>query len=250
MGVRSRGGEPVMKAVVTGASRGFGRAVAAALVAEGYEVVGIARDPEVLREAAEAVGFTAVVGDATGEGLAEEVIGRHEPRLIVLNAGAMPHLAPIHEQTWETFERNWQADTRHAFTWVRAALREPLAPGSTVIAMSSGAVQAGSPLSGGYAAANAAIQYLARYATREAGRARLGIRFVTVFPQLTPHTRLGSTAVDAYAAAQGIDRETFVANAEPVLTPDLLAKAVAGLAADPDAAGEYRVGGDGVRSLG
>jgi hypothetical protein len=56
-------------------------------------------------------------------------------------------MAPVHEQTWETFSRNWHADTRHVFTWTRAALREPLAPGSVVVAMSSGAALGGPPLS-------------------------------------------------------------------------------------------------------
>jgi hypothetical protein len=40
---------------------------------------------------------------------------------------------------------------QHAFHWIREALLLPLRPGSTVVAMSSGAAVAGSPLSGGYA---------------------------------------------------------------------------------------------------
>lgn len=35
---------------------------------------------------------------------------------------------------------------RHVFAWVRAALRAPLEPGGVVVAMSCGAVLAGSPL--------------------------------------------------------------------------------------------------------
>jgi hypothetical protein len=54
-------------------------------------------------------------------------------------------MAPVHEQTWETFSLNWHTDTRHVFVWTRAALREPLTPGSVVVSMSSGAALGGSP---------------------------------------------------------------------------------------------------------
>src|SRR3954462_5697166 len=121
-------------AVVTGASRGFGRATAAALVAAappgaagGHAVMGIARGEQDLRAAHAELGdaFTPLVGDATDEALARAVLHEHRPGLLVLNAGGTPHMAPIPEATWETFSRNWHTDTRHTFTWIRAALREP-----------------------------------------------------------------------------------------------------------------------------
>ncbi len=43
----------------------------------------------------------------------------------------------------ETFSANWNVDVAQAFHWTRQALRHPLAPGSTVIAMSSGAALGG-----------------------------------------------------------------------------------------------------------
>ncbi|CAL9346126.1 hypothetical protein SUDANB176_00376 [Streptomyces sp. enrichment culture] len=103
----------------------------------------------------------------------------------MLNAGAVPHVAPVHEQTGETFSRNWHTDTRHVFAWTRAALREPLAPGSVVISMSGGAVLGGSPLSGGYASAKAAVRYVRGYAAGESERAGLGIRFASLLPNMT-----------------------------------------------------------------
>lgn len=238
-------------AVVTGASRGFGRAVAAALVANGATVFGIARD----RAALDAVqrelgaGFVPVVGDATDEGLAQRLLAEHRPGLVVLNAGAAPHVAPVHEQTWESFTVNWNVDARQAFVWTRAVLRQPLAPGSVVVEMSSGAALQGSPLSGGYASAKAAIRYLSGYGADESARAGLGIRFVALLPQLTP-TGIGSAGVDAYAARTGVDREAFIAGLEPVLTPELVAKAVLQVAGDPDSAPEYVVTGGGLKPLG
>jgi len=243
--------ENMPTAVVTGASRGFGRGIAAALMGAGYRVVGIARGEEQLLAAGKELGerFVPVPGDAVDEALAQQVIREYRPDLLVLNAGAGPHLAPVHEQTWESFGRNWNTDTRHAFTWITAVLREPLAAGGVVVAMSSGAALAGSPLSGGYASAKAAIRYLRGYAAEESERAALGIRFVALLPQLTPATGLGAMGVAAYAARQGIDAETLTARMQPILTPDLVGKAVVELAADPDTAPEYRLDGTGLHPI-
>jgi NADP-dependent 3-hydroxy acid dehydrogenase YdfG len=243
---------PIQTAVVTGASRGFGRAIAAALVAAGTGVVGIARDEQALLAVGKELGdgFTPVAADATDETLAQEVIRAHRPGLLVLNAGVAPHMAPVHEQTWETFSRNWHVDTRHVFAWTRAALREPLAPGSVAVAMSSGATLHGSPLSGGYASAKAAIRYIRGYAAEESQRAGLGIRFVALLPQLTPAGGVGSIGVAGYAARQGVDRDTFIDGLQPVLAAEQVAQAVVDVAGDPGSAPEYVVSGAGLRPVG
>jgi NADP-dependent 3-hydroxy acid dehydrogenase YdfG len=244
--------DPTTPAVVTGAGRGFGRAIATALVAAGTPVVGVARDEQRLRTLHEELGdgFVPLVGDATDEELAREVVQRHRPGLLVLNAGATPAMAPIHEQTWESFGRAWEVDVRQAFTWIRTALTTPLAPGSTVVAMSSGAALAGSPLSGGYAGAKATVRFLASYAAGESTRAGLGIRVTALLPQLTPSTDLGAAAVEAYAAHAGVDRETFIARLAPALTAEQVAKAVVGLAADADTpATAYRLDAASLQSL-
>src|SRR5215472_10470360 len=99
--------------------------------------------------------------------------------------------------TWQTFSRNWDTDVAHVFHWTREALLAPLAPGSAVIALSSGAALFGSPLSGGYGGAKATIRWLTSYAAAESDRGGLGVRFVSVLPQLTPATALDAAYVDA-----------------------------------------------------
>lgn len=233
---------PFRTAVVTGTSRGFGRAIATGLTAAGTRVVGVARTPQ-------DADFATVTADATDERVAEDLVREHRPDLLVLNAGAVPHMAPVHEQTWETFSRHWHSDVRHAFAWTRAALRVPLAPGSVVVAMSSGAAIGGSPLSGGYASAKAAVRYLRAYGEDESARAGLGIRFVALLPQLTPLGGVGAAGVTGYAARQGVPRETFVENLQPVLTPDQVAKAVLEVASAADGTAEYRVDATGTHPL-
>ena len=136
--------------IVVGASRGLGRGIAAALAGAGAPVVAVAR---------------------AAAGLADLV------------AGATPLPRPLHQQTWETFSVNWHTDVRIAFNWLRESLLKPLAPGSRVVVISSGAaIGSGSPLSGGYAGAKATQLFMTGYAQDEAARAALGITFTAVLP--------------------------------------------------------------------
>ncbi len=224
---------PGTTAVVTGASRGFGRGIAIALAQAGTNVVGVARDRTRLEELRTQLGggFTPVVADAADPVIAGQLLDEYRPRTLVLNAGATPLPRPLHQHTWQTFSRNWEVDVQHVFGWTREALLRPLEPGSVVIALSSGAALRGSPLSGGYSGAKAAIRFIAAYAADESRRAALGIRFVSVLPQLTPATGLGAAGVAAYAARQGIDVTTFLEGLGQALTPEQAGQAVIDLAA-------------------
>jgi NAD(P)-dependent dehydrogenase (short-subunit alcohol dehydrogenase family) len=194
-----------------------------------------------------------VVGDVTHADLARTLIEEHQPRVLVLNAGAAPVVGCLREHTWESFSRNWEVDTQHVFHWTREALRLPLAPGSTVVAVSSGAALRGSPLSGGYAGAKAAIRFISAYAAEESRRDQLGVRFTALLPQLTPTTELGAAGVAAYAAYEGVTVDTFLERLRPVLTPDQVADAVIRLGSVVQPSSEqqlaYLVTGTGVQEL-
>ena len=237
-------------AVVTGASRGFGKAIAAALVQAGVQVTGVARDGARLDgvRAELGDGFTPVAADAADPVVAGHVIDQYQPRLLVLAAGAAPLSRPLHEQSWQSFSRVWEVDVQQVFHWTREALLRPLAPGSTVIAFSSGAALFGSPLSGGYAGAKATIRFIAQYAADESQRGGLGIRFVSVLPQLTPETELGAAAVAAYAAREGMDIPSFLATRGPSLTPEQAGEAVLDLASGTGH-GAYLLAAAGLKEL-
>jgi NAD(P)-dependent dehydrogenase (short-subunit alcohol dehydrogenase family) len=229
-------------ALVTGASRGFGRAVATSLTAAGAAVVGVARDDERLREMRVELGdmFTPVTADATDPTVAGLLLDAHRPSILVLNAGAAPLTRPIHHHTWETFSRTWETDVRHVFHWTREALLQPLAPRSVVVALSSGAALGGSPLSGGYAGAKATVRFIMSYAADESQRGGLGIRFVSVLPKLTPHTDLGAAGVAGYARHQGVDVEDFLAGFGPTLTTEQVGRAITELTSSShEASGAY-----------
>lgn len=224
-------------AIVTGASRGFGRAIAAALSAAGARVVGVARSRVQLDELRDRLGdtFIPVAADAADPNVAGQLIDQHRPHILVLCAGASPTMSPLHEQTWESFSQTWNVDVAQAFHWSRYALRHPLAPGSSVIVMSSGAAVNGSPLSGGYAGAKAAVKFITDYAAIESERARLGISFVSVLPRLTAATQLGAKAVAAYADRQGVDVDSFLQAGGPALTAEQVGRSVLEIAS-----GEHR----------
>jgi NAD(P)-dependent dehydrogenase (short-subunit alcohol dehydrogenase family) len=210
------------------------------LSAAGAEVVGVARNRSLLEQARSQLGdsFTPVVADAADPATAGRLIDEYRPRTLVLCAGAAPRMRPLQDQTWETFSENWNVDVAQAFHWTRHALQRPLAPGSSVIVMSSGAALNGSPLSGGYAGAKSTVRFITSYAAIESQRAGLGISFVSVLPRLTPATDLGAKAVVAYAERQGVDVDTFVQAGGPALTAEQAGRSVLEIAIDGPRAGD------------
>ncbi|NGP86719.1 SDR family oxidoreductase [Fodinibius halophilus] len=86
---------PSATAIVTGASRGLGSAIAAALIEKGAEVYGVSRDLDALHERQKKLGqnFAPVALDITDQGAIEEWIGQtfargNAPDILVNNAGA------------------------------------------------------------------------------------------------------------------------------------------------------------------
>lgn len=209
--------------VVVGGSRGLGRGVADAARATGARVTVVARagadEP----------------GDATDETFAGKVLAAHRPDLLVVTAGAVPVMRPLTAQTWETFSVNWHADVRIAFTWLRAALLLPLAPGSRVVIFGSGAERRGSPLSGGYAGAKATVRLMTGYAAAEARD--LGIAMTAVLPVITPGTGVGDTALTAYGMTPA-----------PAPTPASVGAAILSLPRE-ELEPAYLLDADGVRPL-
>jgi NAD(P)-dependent dehydrogenase (short-subunit alcohol dehydrogenase family) len=239
-------------AIVVGASRGLGHGIAVALAEAGAPVIAVSRTEAAFPELGDGAGTVrAEIADATDAPVATALLDRYEPGVVVLVAGATPHLHPLHEQTWESFSVNWQTDVRITFEWLRAALLQPLRPGSTVVVVSSGAALNGSPLSGGYAGAKATQRFITGYAGDEARRAGLGVTFTTVLPQLTPLTDLGRPAVRAYAARAGASEQEYLARMGEPLTPQVAGAAIVDLVRADAAtvAPAYRLSAAGLQEL-
>ncbi|HEV8562770.1 MAG TPA: SDR family oxidoreductase [Actinophytocola sp.] len=219
--------------IVVGASRGLGHGIAIAFAQAGAPVVAVSRT------AAEFPDFPGGSGSIRSEladggeaAVPARLIDRYDPRTIILVGGATPQMRPLHEQTWETFSIHWESDVRIAFHWLREALLKPLAPGSKVITVSSGAAlgAGGSPLSGGYVGAKATQRFITGYAQFDSDRAGLDITFSTIFPKFAPTTGVGRAAIPVYAAASGLSEEEFLRPQGPLVTPEIAGKALVELA--------------------
>ncbi|HMR77753.1 MAG TPA: SDR family oxidoreductase, partial [Polyangiaceae bacterium] len=173
------------RALVIGASRGVGRAVALALVADGARVCAVARSRENLDQLAkEAAGeLLALAGDASDREFLAKAFTDADPDIVVSTLGVSPKLGTIEEQDWDSFSAAWNTDVKHAFHLSQLALSRPLRPGSIVVTFSSGAAIGGSPLSGGYAGAKRMQWFLAGYAAAVSKQKGLNIRFLALLPK-------------------------------------------------------------------
>jgi NAD(P)-dependent dehydrogenase (short-subunit alcohol dehydrogenase family) len=238
--------------LVVGASRGLGRGIASAFAESGARVVAVARSSPALAELVVAhPNICTEVADASDPAVAWALLDQHNPRTLILVAGANPVMRPLHQHTWDTFSVNWHTDVKVAFTWLREALLKPLPPGSRIVVISSGAAINGSPLSGGYAGSKASQRFLAQYANDESLRAGLDITVTTVLPRMTPFGDVGRRGVRAYAARSGQSEEEYVQKLGPLTTPEIAGSALLDLVrADPaTVANEYLLTGAGLQPL-
>jgi NADP-dependent 3-hydroxy acid dehydrogenase YdfG len=198
--------------VVLGASRGVGRETVRRSFVEGARVLAVARGREGLEQLADEMpGIQTLALDAATDHAPTMVFDTLSPDVVVVCGGAIPTPGPVHNLSWNQFATPWQTDVKMSFLFCGQALRAPLAPGSTVILISSGAGIHGSPISGGYAGAKRMQMFLASYCQKESIRLGLGIRFAALAPmRIMPETDLGKVAVEGYAQYLGMKPGDFI----------------------------------------
>jgi len=196
-------------ALVTGASRGIGRAVALELARAGFAVVvnyATGRDAaeavvtEIARTGRAAVALRADVSDPDEVAALFAAIDTRLGRLDVLvnNAGIgrrVERLTDIDDATWR---RTVAVNLDGAFFCRRAAI--PLlraAGGGRIVNVSSGAARTGGAVGAHYAATKAGVLALTAKAAREF--ARDGIVVNAVLPSVIETDMLGAVAADAAA---------------------------------------------------
>ncbi len=239
--------------VVLGAGRGLGAMIADRAAANGARTLAVSRSRGAEPYRASMLGKAdLLLLDAAVEAAPDRVFARLEPSLLVVCGGARPFAAPIHEMSWEQFSVNWENDVKMSFLFCKAALSRPLARGSVVILVSSGAALGGSPISGGYAGAKRTQMQIVNYSQKESDRLGLGIRFIALAPaMIMPETELGAEAVAAYADYLGIEPAQFIASMASRQTPAQVVDAIFQIAADPDAreGNLFKVSGDGIAGI-
>lgn len=231
------------KIVVTGGSRGLGLGLVEALVAEGAAVTVVARGAETLAAVHDRLGVDTIAADITDEVAASRIVAAISPEVLVLNAGAKPPMARLDQMVWADFTATWEHDVKAGLHWLQAALNLPLAPGSRVLVVSSGAAVNGSPMSGGYGGAKRMLWLMAGYANRISEQQGLGIRFQVIVPrQMILGTGIGDTGAGAYAASLGITPEAFVARFGAPMPPRAFGDNIVAVLENPAHEGGFAFG--------
>ncbi|MDX6218854.1 MAG: hypothetical protein QOJ48_535 [Frankiales bacterium] len=155
-------------AVITGASRGLGLAVARALTGEGWQLVLDARDGELLRRTAPA-GAVLVPGDVCDPDHRLALRDAVGPQLDLLVNNAS-HLGPspqplLRDYPLEELRRVYEVDVLAPLALTQALL--PLLSGGTVVNISSDAAVEAYEGWGGYGSAKAALDHLSAVLAQE-----------------------------------------------------------------------------------
>lgn len=184
-----------LKAVVTGAGRGLGRACAAALAAAGAEVVAVSRTStdldELVKEITTAGGRASAAScDVTDARAVRAVLDAAQPvDILVNNAGGNAPQAFL-DVDEATLDRLLNLNLRSAFLAAQAAARHMVSRGrGVIINMSSQMGHVGAPNRTVYCATKHAVEGLTKAMAVEL--APFGVRVVAVAPTFveTPMTR-------------------------------------------------------------
>ncbi len=214
--------------LITGASRGIGRAIAAELLARGWKVVATCRAPEKLTTAEGLNGVAYLPFEGSDPGASAELARKAGPvDVLINNAGASP-IGPAEEASPEKMREHFQLNLFSAIQLTQAVL-----PGmrerrrGTVIFIGSMRGEAPSPFSSLYSASKAAIRSFAQCLRMEVEE--YGIKVCVVAP-IFIRTGLGQemlmTPGSPYAAAMArvrASRERQIAAAAP---PEVVARTV------------------------
>jgi gluconate 5-dehydrogenase len=162
-------------ALVTGASRGLGFAMAKALAENGAKVIVNARNKDELSAAAAKIGAEAMAFDVTQSKVAraalEDIAARHGKLDILVNNAGIQHRRPVTDWEDDDFDRVISVNLTSCFRLARDAVRLML-PNRFGRIINTGSVAAilGRPTIHAYVAAKAGLHGLTRSMAAELGR--------------------------------------------------------------------------------
>ena len=175
-------------AVVTGASRGIGRAIAECLAEAGADIVAAGRSAEHLTSLAEEIAShgrrcTTISADVVAEDTPARIIdaamalgGVH---ILVNNAGGNTFSVPVETMRFSGWRKTLDLNLDSVFRLIQAALPQMNA-GSSIVNVSSITALRGAPLMAHYSAAKAALVNLSQTLALEV--ATRGIRVNALLP--------------------------------------------------------------------
>lgn len=170
-------------ALVTGASRGLGFAMAKALAENGATVIVNARNAAELASAASRIGAEALAFDVTdpqaSRAALEGIVARHGKLDILVNNAGIQHRRPITEWEDADFDRVISVNLSSCFRLARDAVRLMLPKGhGRIINTGSIAAILARPTIHAYVAAKAGLHGLTRSMAAELGRSGITINAI------------------------------------------------------------------------
>ena len=226
--------ENMKAAIVTGGSRGIGRAIAKRLAKDGFGVVvnyagNVGKAQETVDEIEQAAGkAVAIQGDIANP---QEVLALFEYAqktfggvdVVVNNAGVMP-MASIDPKNLADFDKTIATNLRGAFL-VLAQAATAVREGGRIIALSSSVIAKSFPGYGPYIASKAGVEGLVRVLANEMRGRHITVNAVAPGPVDTDLFRQGKTA----------EQIEQIANLAPLArlgTPEDIAAVISFLAGD------------------
>src|SRR3954451_23343725 len=153
--------------IVTGASRGIGRALSAQLAGEGARVLMVARNEDALREAADEIGADWLAADVTDRDVPERLVACASEQMgrldVLVNNAGTSFNKPPDELTDEDWQGQWELHVMASMRLMRAAApRMAEARWGRIVNVASSAGKRPSPTNVAYAVSKAAQLSLSR----------------------------------------------------------------------------------------
>jgi 3-hydroxy acid dehydrogenase/malonic semialdehyde reductase len=216
---------PYRAALVTGASSGIGRAIAAALRGAGMDVLAVGRDAEALASLAAQFGATPVVGDVRDRAAMAALVSAHEIDVLVANAGVLAR-GPFQNADLDALDEMIAVNLAAPLVLARLALPGMIARGrGHLVFIGSSAGSTPHPDLAAYGATKAAIRHFCD--SLRGDLLGTGVRVTEIVP--------GRTRSKLYREAIGLDRldAELYDGVDPIEPEDIAALTLTVLSAPP-----------------
>jgi len=222
--------------LVTGASRGIGAAVAAALAGEGHRVALLGRDAAALEQVAATLpGPTlTVVADVTDPGAADAAFGRIErswgPVEVLVSSAGAGVAAPLAETSDSDWARMLDLNLTAPFRLIRRAVPSMTERGwGRIVVIASVVAKRGEAQVAAYTASKHGVLGLVRAAAAELARAGVTVNAVCPGYVDTPMTEATIASIAARSGRSSDDARATLARRQPIgrlIDPAEVAEAV------------------------